>query len=218
MKKKILSGVSVFAVLLLLMTFALIYNQGKDEDLSPATPSESYDALLLIDSQKYTSATRYDLTLFAKDNSENSSYYPVTSEENGTFYYQKDLNPLITRNLTLPQDNSDFCQYGLFQKDGKSFAVFYSSMSEPSNAERLCQLLLCYRDYFPILLLGTFDQDSASLISDVCQMSLSQQLNQTTLTSNLSVFPHEESGTLLLTFEKTPRTLDLSKKNDSLNL
>jgi len=209
MKKRILTGITVVAVLLFLIIFAIWQNQSDTEDTPPPVPEDSCDALILVDPSKPNPSNQYDLKHLKKNSDSSDRYLPV-GIDNNSLYYEKTLAVHINRSLPLTE--KDFCHYGLFEKNNKPFAIFHSEVSTKKNAERLCHLLLCYRDYFPILLFGKFDDTTVTLLTDVCQLSSASINGITYFYQNLSVKTHETSGSLLLHFQKTPRTLDLSKK------
>ncbi len=210
MKKQVLICITIVSVLVLLSLFAIWQSQSQTNDPSLSLPEESCDALILVDPNKHTPSNRYDLKQIKKEATASDQFLPVISDTDTPLYHQKDLTVHINRSLDLNEEN--LCHYGLFEKNNKQFAVFYVEISTQQSAERLCHLLLCYREYFPTLLFGKFDQATSQLITDVCKFS-SAILNGTTyFYQNISVMPHENSGTLLLQFEKTLRTLDLNKK------
>ena len=207
--KKILIFMIALVTVLLLVLFGIWQNRSQSDDPYLSLPQDSFDALVLVDQNKQTKSERYDLKKIKKE-ALSSQYQPLVSAENTSLSYQKNLTVKIARTLDLSEN--DLCHYGLFEKKGKQFAVFYAEISNQENAERLCHLLLCYRDYFPILLFGNFNESAQKTLTDVCALS-SQTMNGTTyFYENLSVIPHESSGTLSLHFKETPRNLDLSKK------
>jgi len=210
MKKRIISCITVASVLLLLALFAIWQSRFDIEDSSLSPPNKPCDALILVDPSKQIPSNRYDLGQFKKPSDALEQYLPVVSDKNTSFYYQKDLTVHINRTLDLNENS--LCHYGLFEKGDRQFATFYSEIKNQASAERLCHLLLCYRDYFPLLLFGKFDKAACTLIADVCQLSAASINGITFFYRNLSVTPHEKSGTLLLHFQETPCTLDLNKE------
>lgn len=207
--KKILIFMIILVVVLLLILFGVWQKNAQADDPYLSLPQDSFDALVLVDPNQQTKSNRYDLKKTTKE-ALSSQYQPLVSAENTSLSYQKNLTVKIARTLDLSEN--DLCHYGLFEKKGKQFAVFYAEISNQENAERLCHLLLCYRDYFPILLFGNFNEAAQKSLTAVCDLS-SETLNGTTyFYKNLSVTQHKSSGTLSLHFKKTPRNLDLSKK------
>lgn len=210
MKKQVFFCITIIAVLLLLSLFAIWQSRSGTDDPSLSLPEESCDALILVDPSKQVKSDRYDLKHTQTEATAPEQYLPVVSDRDTSLYYQKDLTVRINRSLDLNEEN--LCHYGLFEKDNKPFAVFYAEISTQPSAERLCHLLLCYRDYFPTLLFGKFDNTTRDLIANVCNLSSASLNDITYFYQNASVTPHETSGTLLLQFEQTPRTLDLNNK------
>ena len=210
MKKQILFCITIVSVLVLLSLFAIWQSRSVTGDPSLSLPEESCDALVLVDPSKHTQSNRYDLKQIKKESTTSEHFLPVISDPDTSLYYQKDLTVHINRSLDLSEEN--LCHYGLFEKTQKQFAVFYAEISTQQSAERLCHLLLCYRDYFPTLLFGEFDKATHQLITEVCKFSSATLNGVTYFYQNISVTPHENSGSLLLQFDKAPRTLDLNKK------
>lgn len=210
MKKRILSFATIVSAVLLLFVFAIWQNQTDPENPSVSLPTESCDALVLVDASKKTQTDRYDLKQVETITEANEPYHPLLADVPTYLYCQENLTVHISRNVDLGEN--ELCHYGLFEKNNKQFAVFYARINTTASAERLCHLLLCYRDYFPGLLFGKFDEATASLITDVCKFSSASVNGITYFYKNLSAKAHQESGTLSLHFEKAPRTLDLNKK------
>ena len=210
MKKRILSCIAIVAILFFLIVFAVWQNQSRSENTPPAQPEDSCDALVHVGPSEPTPNNQYDFTYRNKNGTTSDAYLPVGLSNETSFYHQKELTVHINRSLSL--NENEFCNYGLFEKNSKQFAVFHSEISTQKSAERLCHLLLCYRDYFPILLFGRFDEKTDALLSDVCQLSSASINGITYYCQNLSVTTHESDGTLLLQLQTPPRTLDLSKE------
>ena len=209
MKKQILFFMTAIIALLLLTLFAVWQNQSTNDNFI-ALPEDSCDALVLVEPDKQTNTSQYDLQQVKTKASVTEQYLPVASEKEPYLCYRKDLTAHINRTLELGDEN--ICHYGLFEKNNKTFAVFYAEIQDQSAAEHLCHLLLCYRDYFPILLLGKFDTVATELLTDVCSLSYATFNNVSYFYQNLSVTSHETSGTLLLKVKETPRTLNLNQK------
>ena len=210
MKKRIISGLTIVSVLLLLALFAIWPRQLDTGDSVPPIPDTNYDALVLVDPSKETNTNQYDLKYIEKNNIRPESYHPIDDNKTATLYYQNNLSAVIKKTLTLNEET--LCHYGLFEKNNSQFAIFHAESNTQETAERLCHLLLCYQDYFPTLLFGNFDETTRAYITEICNIPSSSINGITYFYQNLSSTPHQESGTLLLTFEETPRKLDLNQK------
>lgn len=213
MKKRILTCITVVAVLLFLILFAVWQRQTDAPESTPSTTNTtnaSFDAQILIDPNEPLPSDQYDLKHANKIGNHTDAFLPVGSNHNGSFFYQEKLTVHINRSLDL--NNEDFCHYGLFEKNNKQFAVFHSEISSQIGAERLCHLLLCYRDYFPVLIFGEFDEETHTLLTEVCRLSSAAINGISYYYQNLLPMPQEKSGSLLLTFETAPRQLNLNKK------
>ena len=210
MKKQLqICSIVIIILLLCLIGFLVWKLCSIYQETQPSQPQDTCDALILVDPQKTNQSTEYDLK-YTQNSTPSTQYLSVGTQDSVALSYHQNLTVHINRSLTL--SDNDICQYGLFEKSNKQFAVFYSEISAIQNAERLCHLILCYRDYFPILLFGKFDSDTSALLTDICQLSSSSINDVTYYYQNLSVTSHPTSSSLLLTLQKTPRTLDLSKK------
>ena len=210
MKKQLqICSIVIIILLLCLIGFLIWKLYSIHQETQPSPPQDMCDALILVDPQKTSQSTEYDLK-YTQNSTPTKQYLSVGTQDTVSLSYHQNLTVHINRNLTL--SDNDICQYGLFEKSNKQFAVFYSEISAIQNAERLCHLILCYRDYFPILLFGKFDSDTSALLTDICQLSSSSINDVTYYYQNLSVTSHPTSSSLLLTLQKTPRTLDLNKK------
>ena len=84
------------------------------------------------------------------------------------YYVSKKCNVLWERTRALSVNNR--CFYGLYEIGTIKLAIFFANTETASEAEALSHLLLCYRDYFPILLLGNHSEKSATMLCNIVNL------------------------------------------------
>lgn len=192
-----------FLIVLILTVFYTVQMLKIEQNpsLSESAIAPTANSTIILDLSKTPNSGQ----AFCQNRPQNADNY--TSHSN-VFYYRHDLEPLLIRSLALSENNG--CHYGLFSIDDKEIALFFANLQTETEAERLIHLLLCYRDYFPFALVGTFSEEASTMLCNIVDVSKYSFENQTLFTSRITLsvtkdFLYE------LSLQSTDFTLDLTR-------
>ena len=122
-----------------------------------------------------------------------------------SLHYHKSYSPRFLKTKTLSEES--ICHYGLFTKSDTAVAIFYADVTTFEEAERLSHLILCYRDYFPLAIVGNFTNETATFLCNIVDLKSSFDNNILYINLEAVGFVHDE----ILSFDlaEPPYRLDL---------
>lgn len=141
----------------------------------------------------------------------NPAYTSVYADSSAlSFLYNKEkYTPIFTRSIDFSSPSQ--CTYTFLREEKGYIAVFACDIQNQADAERLCYTLLCYRDYFPVIVSGTLSDEAQELVRTVCRLE-DVSKDRLLLTQNTALNVSDDPNAFPLMRKEAPRKLDPEKK------
>lgn len=165
-------------------------------------------------------ARRVDI-VFSEGGLPPENFAAIGTGERCIFYNTTRLSSLRTRErFLLPSGTGPKVSYGLLSSGKQDVAVFVCDrFSDMASLERLLGIVLCYKDYYPVILAGVNETMLPYIQTalDTCNLKTTVLGKNTLLTAHTSAADGTTDNTLAyLNFSPTPFSLDLAKPKIAL--